>query len=70
MLPMPSIEQSIRSSKSRFSIFSMYDGQTTTVNLLCADRLMNYVVDRFGDEIKAEIVDEAHFTAEEEISVR
>lgn len=52
------------------NIFSMYSGETTTpVELLCENQLMNYVIDRFGDEAKTRIVDGQHFMAEVEISV-
>lgn len=51
------------------NIFSMYSGETTNVELLCENQLMNYVIDRFGDEAKTRIVDDTHFMAEVEISV-
>lgn len=51
------------------NVFSMYDGQTVMVKLLCANHLMNYVIDRFGDEVRTEITDSGHFTAEVEVSV-
>lgn len=51
------------------NIFGMYDGEMATVKLLCANHLMNNVVDQFGDEFKAEIADDEHFTAEVEVSV-
>lgn len=49
--------------------FSMYDGQMEMVKLLCENRLMNNVIDHFGDEFRAEAVDDGHFTAEVEVSV-
>lgn len=51
------------------NIFSMYDGEMQTVRLLCENRLMNNVIDQFGDEFSAEIADDGHFTAEVEVSV-
>lgn len=51
------------------NVFSMYDGQATTVRLLCKNHLMNYVLDRFGDEVKTEWADAEHFIAEVEVSV-
>lgn len=51
------------------NIFSMYDGEMQTVRLLCENRLMNNVIDQFGDEFSAEIADNEHFTAEVEVSV-
>jgi predicted DNA-binding transcriptional regulator YafY len=51
------------------NIFSMYDGETYNVTLLCRNELMNYVIDRFGDDVQTEITDEEHFTAEVDVSV-
>lgn len=51
------------------NVFSMYDGKTITVKLLCANHLMNYVVDRFGDEVSTELADDGHFLAKVEVSV-
>lgn len=51
------------------NVFNMFDGETVTVKLLCANHLMNYVIDRFGDEVRTYIVDERHFSAEVEVSV-
>ena len=51
------------------NIFSMYDGETGDVSLLCRNELMNYVIDRFGDDVRTEIADNEHFTAVVEVSV-
>ena len=51
------------------NVFSMYDGRMVTVKLLCANHLMNYVIDQFGDEVKTKVVDIGHFTAEVEVSI-
>ena len=51
------------------NIFSMYDGQACDVTLLCRNKLMNYVIDRFGDDVRTEIADNEHFTATVEVSV-
>ena len=51
------------------NVFSMYDGKMVTVKLLCANHLMNYVIDRFGDEVKTTVVDSEHFTADAEVSI-
>jgi predicted DNA-binding transcriptional regulator YafY len=51
------------------NIFSMYDGKTYDVTLLCRNELMNYVIDRFGDGVRTEIADKEHFTATVEVSV-
>ena len=51
------------------NIFSMYDGETSDVSLLCRNELMNYVIDRFGDDVLTEIADNEHFTAVVKVSV-
>ncbi len=51
------------------NVFSMYDGGIVTLKLLCANHLMNCVIDRFGDKIRTEIADARHFIADVEISV-
>ena len=43
--------------------FSMMNGETCEVELLCENKLMSSIVDKFGDDVKTEIVDEAHFKA-------
>ena len=51
------------------NIFSMYDGETYKVKLLCQNRLMNYIIDRFGENVHTFITDSNHFTATVDISV-
>ncbi len=51
------------------NVFSMYDGKSVTVKLLCANHLMDYVIDRFGDEVRTAFVDDEHFIAKVEVSV-
>ena len=51
------------------NIFSLYDGKIYKVNLLCENRLMNYVIDRFGEDVDTIIMDEAHFRATVKVSV-
>ncbi len=41
--------------------FSMYDGKDCEVTLLCENQLMNSIIDRFGEDVHTEIVDESHF---------
>lgn len=41
--------------------FSMMNGETCEVELLCENKLMSSIVDKFGDDVKTEIVDETHF---------
>lgn len=50
-------------------VFDMYDGQKETVTLFCNNDMMNYVIDRFGDEVKTSSVDCEHFEAVAEVSV-
>lgn len=39
----------------------------TAVKLMCSDPMMNYVIDRFGDELKTRVVDAQYFMAEMEV---
>ena len=41
--------------------FSMLGGKDCEVELLCQNDLMGNIVDRFGEEVPTEIVDENHF---------
>lgn len=41
--------------------FSMMNGETCEVELLCENKLMSSIIDKFGDDVKTEIVDETHF---------
>jgi predicted DNA-binding transcriptional regulator YafY len=43
--------------------FSMMNGETCEVKLLCDNKLMNSIIDKFGDDVKTEIVGEEHFKA-------
>lgn len=45
------------------AIFSMYDSNFCTVELLCDNDIMKAIVDKFGKSVKTEIVDEQHFKA-------
>ena len=44
--------------------FSMLTGKTCHVTLLCENALMNSIIDRFGEDVPTQIVDENHFTVE------
>lgn len=50
-------------------VFDMYDGETKKVTLVCKNDLMNYIVDRFGDEVDTVPGDCGHFRALAEVSV-
>ena len=50
-------------------VFSMYDGETETVELKCTNDIMKDIVDRFGEDVETRIVDSEHFVAKVEVSV-
>lgn len=51
------------------NVFSMYDGQMETVELLCEDAMMDSVLDCFGEDVIIKPVDDTHFKAVVEVSV-
>lgn len=50
-------------------IFEMYDGDRTRVTLKCRNRLMKYVIDRFGEDVETEVADNEYFIANAEVSL-
>ncbi|MGM9550701.1 MAG: helix-turn-helix transcriptional regulator [Clostridia bacterium] len=52
------------------NIFSMYGGENTRVEILCENSMMNSVIDRFGESVFVQKVDDDHFkvTANVDIS--
>ncbi len=42
-------------------IFSMYSGENTRVEITCDNNMMNSVMDRFGEEVFVQKVDDEHF---------
>lgn len=42
----------------------MLTGKTCHVTLLCENALMNSIIDRFGEDVPTQIVDDNHFTVE------
>lgn len=50
-------------------VFDMYDGKTERVTLMCKNELMNYIVDRFGDDVETMPTNCGHFKATAEVSV-
>lgn len=50
-------------------VFNMFTGEQKIVTILCENRLMNAVIDKFGDKISAVPYDETHFTFKVEVSV-
>ena len=49
--------------------FQLFDGERTTVELLCHEDAMNSVLDHFGDKAKTRIVDDTHFLLTAEVSL-
>ena len=50
-------------------VFSMFDGKPCKVRLRCENRLMNYVFDRFGEDVQTSIVSKERFDAVVDVSV-
>ncbi len=42
-------------------IFSMYSGEDSRVELVCENSMMNAVIDRFGEEVAVQKIDDEHF---------
>ncbi len=42
-------------------IFSMYSGEDSRVELVCENSMMNAVIDRFGEEVAVQKINEEHF---------
>jgi predicted DNA-binding transcriptional regulator YafY len=51
------------------NVFSMYDGDAETVELLCENNMMDSVMDRFGDEAQIQEADSDHFKVTAQVSV-
>ena len=49
--------------------FSMMNGKLCEVELLCENKLMSSIIDKFGQDVHTEIVDEGHFKAIVEVSL-
>lgn len=49
--------------------FQLFDGERTTVELLCREDAMNSVIDHFGDKAKTKLVDDTHFLLTAEVSL-
>ena len=50
-------------------VFDMYDGAKEKVTLLYKNELMNYIVDKFGNEVDTSPTDDSYFKAVAEVSV-
>lgn len=44
-------------------VFSMYGGENVRVELLCENKMMNPIIDKFGEEVFVQKADDEHFTA-------
>lgn len=42
-------------------VFGMYPVQCDTIQLLCENSMMRYVIDRFGEDVRTTTVDDGHF---------
>ena len=49
--------------------FSMFSGKDVEVELLVENQLMNSIIDRFGEKVRTEIVDEQHFKVRTTVSL-
>ena len=49
--------------------FSMMAGNTTSVELLCNNRLMGSIIDKFGEDVHTEVVDEEHFKTTVDVAI-
>lgn len=50
-------------------VFDMYDEAKETVTLLCKNDMMNYIIDRFGDNLETAPMDCWHFNAVADVPV-
>jgi predicted DNA-binding transcriptional regulator YafY len=51
------------------TVFRMYDGPLREVTLKCENPLMKAVIDRFGEDVRTDILDDSHFAVRAEIPV-
>lgn len=49
-------------------VFGMYPDDLCTVKLLCDNEVMRSVIDRFGENVRTETVDEQHFRTTVEVA--
>lgn len=50
------------------SVFQMYDEEIHEVELLCENELMKAIIDRFGEDVPTQVVDNLHFIARVTVS--
>ena len=63
------IEPSFNLDSSLSPMIKMYSGEVMQVQLLCDNKCMRNVIDRFGENVYTEIVDDDHFTATVTVAV-
>ncbi len=51
------------------TVFDMYSGELQQVELECANYLMNVIIDKFGEHVQTEIIDDNHFKVIVEVCV-
>jgi len=47
----------------------MLNGEECKVRLLCENLLMNSIIDRFGEDVATQVVDESHFSVEATVNL-
>lgn len=50
-------------------VFSMYSGESTRVEILCENKMMNAVIDQFGEDVFVQKVDDEHFKVTASVNV-
>ena len=67
----PAVKRPKGYSSADFSekAFQLFDGERTTVDLLCHEDAMNSVLDHFGEKVKTRLVDGTHFLFTAEVSL-
>lgn len=68
-MPEAALFQSIDVASLSKSTFGMFLGKRTTVKLIFKREMMDVVIDKFGEDVKVDIVDDEHFRVTEKIAV-
>lgn len=71
LLDMPSVIKPIDYNIEDYhsKVFSMYMGPIYEVALICENELMNGIIDRFGESVFTEVVDEQHFLVRTKVAL-
>lgn len=51
------------------SVFQMYSGEITTIELACDNELMKTMIDRFGSDVETAVLDDAHFKVTADVAL-